>query len=91
MKIELLDYHGRRKAFDIPEKEEIHAAFIQIYSGDETLNVITRDGNTSFYDSSDSRMIDYDDGMYIVYGPGVDKFADPKWLARTSADEGETC
>ena len=89
MKIELLDYRGRRKAFDIPEKEDILAAFIHILSGDETLIVLTKDGELLGFDSSDDRITGYDDGMYVVYGAGIDRLSDPKWIAREDAYAGE--
>lgn len=88
MKIELIDYEGTRRAFDVPEKQDICAAFIRIVSGDETLTILTKDGNELYFDSSGSRFHNYDDGMYFVYGGAIDKFSDPKWLARENPDAG---
>ena len=88
MKIELIDYKGTRKAFDIPEKDDISAAYIRIISGDETLTILTKDGNELYFDSSDGRIYDFDDGMYFIYGGGIDKLSDPKWIARGNPEAG---
>jgi len=88
MRIELLDYGNSRKAFNIPEKDDIYDATIQILSGDEVLKVITKDGQLHVYDASNTRIVCFDDGEYIVYSPGVDLFENERWLARKSAYDG---
>ena len=89
MRIELLDYRNNRKAFNIPEKGDIFDATIRILSGDEVLKVITKDGELHVYDASNTRIVCYNDGEYIVYSPEIDLFENERWLARKSADEGE--
>jgi hypothetical protein len=88
MRIELLDYGNSRKAFNIPEKGDILVATIQILSGDEVLKVITKDGELHVYDASNTRIVCFDDGEYIVYSTGIDLFENERWLARESVDEG---
>ena len=88
MKIELLDYGNRRKAFNIPEKGDIFSATIRILSGDEVLNVITKDGELHVYDASNTRMTDFDEDEYIVYLTGKDLFENERWLARKSSYDG---
>lgn len=85
MKVELIDYGGSRVECEIPEKEEILAAFIEVQSGDETLNIITKDGEFHFFDSSHSRMMSYLDGYYVVFGGPINLFDDPKWRSRQCA------
>lgn len=87
MKIELIDYRGNRVEREIPEKEEILAAFIEVLSGDEILNIITKDGEIHFFDSSDSRIESCYDGCYVVFGGPINLFDDPKWRSRQSAED----
>lgn len=89
MRIELLDYSNRRKAFNIPEKGDILVATIQVSSGDEVLKVITKDEQLHVYDASDTRIVCFDDGEYIVYSTGIDLFENERWLARKSAYDGD--
>jgi len=87
MKIELINYSGNRVECEIPEKEEILAAFIEVQSGDETLNIVTKDGEIHFFDSSDSRIENYYDGCYVVFGGPINLFDDPKWRSRKNAED----
>lgn len=86
MKIELINYRGDRVECEIPEKEEILAAFIWIVSGDETLYVITQDGELHFFDSSNSRITDFNDGCYAVFAGPINLFDNPKWRGRKDAE-----
>ena len=85
MKVELIDYRNKRVALEIPEKEEMLMAFIEVLSGDETLIVVTKDGEPHRYDSSDSRIADFTDSLYVVFGGPINLFDDPKWLGRTDS------
>ena len=97
MIVELLDYEKKRSSHDIGDESRILAAFIHILSGDEVCEVLYEDGSEAYFDSSDSRLHDFDDGKYLAYMPkaGIDLFHSQKWLEREDScfdpDEVEGC
>ena len=67
MEIALFDYEATKKTFDIGELKDISKIEITILSGDETAEVYYKDSAILWFDSSDDRLIDHCDDVYIVY------------------------
>ena len=70
MKIAIKDYSDKLKevTFDI---ENLELAIVKELSGDETLHLFYRDGRTLYFDSSEDRFQNLDDGFEIVYSEGL--------------------
>ncbi len=70
MKIAIQDYNGKLKevTFDV---ENLEIAIVHVISGDETLKLFYRDGSDLYFDASESRLEDIDEGFEIVYSPGL--------------------
>ena len=71
MKVKLFDYRNRWKEFEIGDLDDILVATLDIFSGDETLTVVYKNGKTAFFDSSDDRITSFEDGSYVVYVDGA--------------------
>lgn len=67
MEITLFDFESETKTFDIGDLDSISEIEILVLSGDEIALVWYKDHTSKQFDSSDSRIIDYYDGSYIVY------------------------
>lgn len=67
MTIKLLDYKGTPVEHDVGNIEDIAGMFIFVLSGDETLRVIYKDYSEKYFDSNNSRMINYLDCSYELY------------------------
>lgn len=84
MKVKLLDYRYRATEVEIGDLDNILCAILEICSGDETLNVIYKDGRIEFFDSTDDRIQDFDDGSFIVYADGsVNLLTSERFINRT--------
>lgn len=84
MKVKLLDYRYRETEVEIGDLDNILCAILEICSGDETLNVIYKDGKTKFFDSTDDRIQSFDDGSFIVYADGaVNLLTSERFINRT--------
>lgn len=84
MKVKLLDYRYRAREVEIGDLDNILCAILEIRSGDETLNVIYKGGKTEFFDSTDDRMQDFDDGSFVVYADGsVNLLTSERFINRT--------
>lgn len=73
MKIKIFDYKGDSKIVDLGEKE-ILLITVKEVSGDEVLVVRYKDGTRKCFDSSDSRIMSFDDGEYDIIGDNITKF-----------------
>lgn len=73
MKIKIYDYKSDPKIVDLGEKE-ILLITVKEVSGDEVLVVRYKDGTRKCFDSSDSRIMSFDDGEYDVTGDNITKF-----------------
>lgn len=73
MNIKIYDYQNDTKEITLPDKE-IAKIFVTILSGDETGFVEFVDGTKIEFDSSDARIVDYYDGMYILEGENIEKW-----------------
>ena len=84
MKVKLLDYRYRATEVEIGDLDDILCATLEICSGDETLNVIYKDGRIEFFDSADDRIQSFDDGSFIVYADGsVNLLTSERFINRT--------
>lgn len=70
-KIRLLDYKDRPKEITIKDFEKAIMCIFEITSGDGVLTVIYPDHYEQF-DSSDDRMEDFNDGMWIIEPKNID-------------------
>lgn len=73
MKLKLLDYAGNKTIITL--KKEITSIFYQMKSGDDTLQVLYKDGTTEYFDSSSNRFMDFNDGSAFI---PVDKIKENK-------------
>ena len=69
--IRLLDYRDRPKEITIKDFEKATMCIFEIKSGDGVLTVIYPDHYEQF-DSSDNRMEDFNDGMWIIEPKNID-------------------
>ena len=69
--IRLLDYRNRPKEITIKDFEKAIMCIFEIKSGDGVLTVIYHDYYEQF-DSSDNRMEDFNDGMWIIEPKNTD-------------------
>jgi len=70
----LLNYENKKIDIDFNFKlEDIAVATINIITGDEILNITTKDGEFYSFDSCDYREVDFFDGSYTI-------IADGKWV-----------
>lgn len=71
--LELYDYKGNitNTEIDLDKLDDIFMITIKVVSGDEIAEVIYKNGTKEVFDSSDSRMWDFDDGEEIIYSPEV--------------------
>ena len=69
--IRLLDYKDRPKEITIKDFEKAIMCIFEIISGDGVLTVIYPDHYETF-DSSDNRMEDFNDGMWIIAPKNID-------------------
>lgn len=68
MKKEIIicDYKGREKKIVINHFEMVKAIYVLEISGDQALDVLYKDGRTVWFDSSDTRIMNYfDDGYFL--------------------------
>lgn len=83
MIIDLIDWKDEKHPVDIGDLDNIEEMFIKVVTGDEILHVLYKDGTDKFFDSSEDRMADFDDGIYPIYVSGLwcidkDKFINRK-------------
>lgn len=74
MTIDIYNYAGKAKgvSFDV---EHLEIAVMRIISGDEVLVLLYTNGVEQVFDSSDSRLLSFDDGFEIVFSRalGIDE------------------
>lgn len=76
----IYDFANSPVEIELPDKP-IVGIFVQVISGDETGVVQFADGTCIDFDASASRLLDLNDGSYIVSGEKISK-----WLAFTPSD-----
>ena len=65
-KVFLKDYKGSKVVFELNKIEDIIAIYIMVISGDEVIDVLYKNGNTMFYDSSETRFQHFFDGGEFI-------------------------
>lgn len=73
MKMQIYDYANRKHFVELPNKE-IKSIFVLVLSGDETGEVEFTDGTSVGFDASNARLMDYNDGYYLVEGEDIQKW-----------------
>lgn len=77
--IRLLDYEDKEKIFIINDFEEVKVIIFEIVSGDGVLTLIYQNGKTRKLDSSDKRLIDFNDGIWVLEPKDIDVINDMKY------------
>ena len=70
--IRLLDYRNRPKEITIKDFEKAIMCIFEIKSGDGVLTVIYNDNHKERFDSSDCRIIGFDDGLWCISPKDID-------------------
>lgn len=70
--IRLLDYKNEEKVFVINDFEEVKVVVFEILSGDGVLTLVYKDGKTRKLDSSDNRLMDFNDGTWVLEPKDID-------------------
>lgn len=86
-KMQLLDYLDNpiEVDFDLDNLDDVVCIVITVITGDETAEVVFKDGRMQHYDSCPGgRIADYFDDRYIIYVNGSLNHID-KWLTRKSS------
>ncbi len=65
-RVKLLDYEDRKHFFIIKDFENVDTLVFQIISGDGVLTVIYKDKKQVHFDSSEDRLINFDDGIWVI-------------------------
>lgn len=71
----IYDYASNPVSITLPDKE-IEEIFVCVESGDEIVHITFSDGERETYDSSDSRIVPFDDWCYSVTGQMIKKWMD---------------
>lgn len=71
-KIRLLDYKDTPMEIAIKDFENVRVFLFEIISGDGILTVIYNDNHEETFDSGNNRMIDYDDGLWVIEPKDID-------------------
>lgn len=88
--IRLLDYENNEKIFIVNDFEEVKVVIFEIVSGDGVLTLIYQDGKIRKLDSSDKRLIDFKDGIWVLEPKDIDVINDMKYHDDTEKlDEAE--
>ena len=64
IKTKIYDYANRAKEIEL--RDDLKLLVVRVITGDEVIWAYYKDGTTESFDSSDSRINDSDDGLYIV-------------------------
>lgn len=83
--ISIYNYADNETMIEIPDKE-IKSIMVHVLSGDETGYINFTDGTHVYFDASNNRMIDFDDGAYCVTGEDIEK-----WLNFKPNKENSFC
>lgn len=70
MTFKIYDYDNHFKLIDLPiREEEISQIKVRVLTGDEKVEIVTKNGEIFTFDSSERRFIDYFDGEYLIDEP----------------------
>lgn len=78
IKFDIYDFDNKATTITIPNSEvdDIKRIDVTVLSGDETVDVVLKDGSIFDFDASDCRTMSFYDGSYVVEG----KEDIEKWL-----------
>lgn len=82
--MKIYDYNNNIVEVSIPNKK-IKAIFVHVITGDETGFIMFEDGNFLRFDSSNTRLADFNDGCYLVPENLVDE-----WMNWQPSRDNET-
>ena len=71
--VRLLDYKNEAKTFIIKDFEKVKSLIFQIISGDGVLRVVYDKDNSLTLDSADDRLMDFQDGTWVLPPRGIDE------------------
>lgn len=80
----IFDFDNEAVDIKLPEKQ-IASINISVVSGDETGNVIFKDGEIVSFDASGCRLMNFYDGSYSVAGENIQKWLDFKPTGKGTA------
>lgn len=76
--VRLLNYKDNEKRFIIEDFEKVKELVFEILSGDGVLTVIYSNGEIKMLDSSDNRIIDFHDGIWVLKPKDIDIISEMK-------------
>ena len=85
MIIKIYDYSNKATELVIPDDKEITQIYVTVLSGDETGFFVFKDGSSLSFDASNSRIMTFFDGDYIVEGENI-----KRWIDFNPEDDGLT-
>ena len=88
MTIKLLNWSDEVTEVEVGSLDSISSMEIEIWSGDEILNVLYKDGSIKVFDSDRTRIVDFFDDKYELYvwdDPDNSLLNDEKWLNRKTS------
>lgn len=71
-KVRLLDYKDQPKGITIEDFEKVKVCIFEIKSGDGVLTIIYQDNRKQIFDSSDNRLVDFNDGLWVIDPENID-------------------
>lgn len=83
--ITIMDYNNVKKKVKIDNFDNVVRLEIEVMSGDEILRVLYKDYSVEKYDSSNSRLMDFNDAFYCIYDITKNINHLDKWKKRTSS------
>ena len=70
--VKLIDYKDNEHRFVIEDFENVSELIFEILSGDGVLTVVYSNGKRVEFDSSNDRLMDFHDGMWILQPKDID-------------------
>lgn len=85
-KVTIMDYADEPREVEI-DIDDVLSIELSVYSGDEVLTIVHKDGSIDHEDSSWTRQVSYYDGKYMIYQPsaGINLLDDEQFINRTDS------
>ena len=85
-KVKIIDYAGNTTEVEI-DLDDILSIELSVFSGDEILTIVHKDGSIDHEDSSWTRNTWYYDGSYMIYqlSAGINLLDDEQFVNRTTS------
>jgi len=71
-KVRIFDYKDNPKEITIKDFENVKEFVFEIISGDGTLTVVYNDNHEERFDSRNDRIMNFDDGLWVIEPQGID-------------------